>query len=88
MLMAHKTEAGWDVLISAGWICRYSTHPVHLYITLYLGPCMYLDSGYVGIQRTFYLYTAHNQHLTCTYHLYIQAQSEYGELVCHVACII
>ena len=29
MLMAHKTEAGWDVLISAGWICRYSTHPVH-----------------------------------------------------------
>ena len=33
MLMAHKTEAGEAVvLISASWICRYSTHLVQQYI--------------------------------------------------------
>ena len=32
--MAHKTEAGEAVvLISASWICRYSTHLVQPYIT-------------------------------------------------------
>ena len=36
MLMAHKTEAGEAVvLISASWICRYSTHLVQPYIATY-----------------------------------------------------
>ena len=73
MLMAHKTEAGWDVLISTGWICRYSTHPLHCpyhvsctckYMakqvfnapcTLFLGPYMYLNSGYVGCRYSTHL---------------------------------
>ena len=151
MLMAHKTEAGWDVLISAGWICRYSTHPVHTSVphcpyhvsctcthldmqvfnapctsvphslpwTRYPVPCtLYLDSGCIRGYSTHLLpllhvpYTSdlctslhHISHTLCTfdphldkyssqptpqwtYHLYIQAQSEYGELVCHVASVI
>ena len=73
MLMAHKTEAGEAVvLISASWICRYSTHLVQPYITTYN---LYMESGAAcaGIQHT-------GNNLQCTSHnlpntLYLDMQA-------------